>query len=68
MRTRLHIDDLWDIVLNGFEEPLNQVAYKAMTQDQRDQLIVNRKDDATTLSLIQQGLDESILPKIAATN
>jgi hypothetical protein len=67
MRTRLRMDDLWDIVFNGFEEPSNQEAYEAMIQEQKDQLIENKKNDATTLFLIQQGLDESILPKIAAT-
>ena len=67
MRTRLRIDDLWDIVLNGFEEPSNQEAYEAFIQDQKDQLITNKKDNATTLFLIQQGLDESILTEVAAT-
>jgi hypothetical protein len=35
MRTRLHTEDLWDIVLNGFEEPSNQEAYETMIQDQK---------------------------------
>jgi hypothetical protein len=67
MRTRPRMVDLWDIVLNGFEEPSNQEAYKAFIQDQKDQLITNKKNDAATLFLIQQGLDESILTKVAAT-
>jgi hypothetical protein len=38
---------------------------KLMRPHQKDHLMENKKDDATTLFLIQQGLDESILPKIA---
>jgi hypothetical protein len=49
------------------KNPQIKEAYETMIQDQKDQLIANKKDDATTLFLIQQGLDESILPKIAAT-
>jgi hypothetical protein len=33
MRDKLPIDDLWDILLNGFEETSNQGAYEAMIQD-----------------------------------
>jgi hypothetical protein len=54
-------------LLNGFEEPSNQEVYEALIQEQKDQLIANKKNDATPLFLIQQGLDESILPKVAAT-
>ena len=67
MRTKLRIDDLWDIFLNEFEEPSNKEAYEVMFQEQKDHLIANKKNDAATLFLIQQGLDESILPKVAAT-
>jgi hypothetical protein len=31
-RTRLTMDDLCNIVLNGFEEPSNQEAYEALIQ------------------------------------
>jgi hypothetical protein len=54
-------------VLNGFEELTNQEVYEALIQEKKDQFIANKKNDATTLFLIQQGLDESILPKVAAT-
>jgi len=57
MRTRIHTEELGDIVLNGFEEPSNHETYETMIQN---------KKDATTLSFIKQGLDESILPKITA--
>jgi len=66
MRTRLRMDDLWDTMFNRFEEPTNQEAYEAIIQGQKDNLIENKKNDVATLFLIQQGLDESISPKIAA--
>lgn len=38
-----------------------------MIEDDKDQLIGKKKDYVAALSLIQQGLDETILPQIAAT-
>jgi hypothetical protein len=61
------MDDLWDTMFNRFEEPTNQEAYEAIIQGQKDHLIENKKNDVATLFLIQQGLDESISPKIAVT-
>jgi len=66
MRITLHTKYLWDVVLNEFEEPLNQKSIETTIQDEKNHLIEN-KDDAITLFLIQQGLDERILLKIATT-
>ena len=61
---KILIDYLWEIFLNGFEEPSSQVAYEAMTQGQRWKLEEN-KEYETSLFLIQKGLDERMLPNIA---
>jgi hypothetical protein len=66
MRITLHTKYLWDVVLNEFEEPLNEKAIETTIQDEKNHLI-EKKDDAITLFLIQQGLDERILLKIATT-
>jgi len=36
VRTRLCMDDLWNTLLNAFEETSNQEAYKSMIQDYKD--------------------------------
>lgn len=38
-----------------------------MIEDDKDQLIGKKKDYVAALSLIQQGLDETILTQIVAT-
>jgi hypothetical protein len=53
------MDDLWDIVLNGFEEPSNKKTYEALIQDQKNQLITNKKNDATTSFLNQHIISHS---------
>ena len=63
---KILIDYLWDISLNGFEEPSSQVAYEAMTQGQREKLEENKGYEAS-LFLIQKGLDERMLPNIVTT-
>jgi hypothetical protein len=52
------MDDLWDIVFNGFEERSNQEAYKAVIQEQKDHLIENKKNDAATVGYVLYSLHE----------
>ena len=49
MKTRLYIEYLWDIVLKGFKEPMFQY---------------HKNNDTISLSLIRQGFNERILPRI----
>ena len=68
MRTLLRSHDVWELVAHGYVEPTNLEAKQALTNAQREKLRINRKKDAKALSLIQNGLDGSIFPKISAAN
>ena len=57
------VDNVWTIALNGVEEP-DQGIYEAMSKTQKDNLLVDKKNNATTLCPIQEAMYESILPKI----
>ncbi|CAL5337531.1 unnamed protein product [Camellia sinensis] len=61
MKTLFLSMDLWDIVENGYNEPKVK---PAMTESQKIQLKKNQQNDAAALSKIQQGVSDSIFPKI----
>ena len=50
--------ELWDLVENGFIEPLDQATYNDLSQAQKDFLKENKKKDAKTLFLIKQAMEE----------
>ena len=58
--------ELWDLVENGFTKPLDQAAYNVLSQAQKDLLKESKKKDAKALFLIQQAMEESIFPWLAA--
>ena len=62
MKTLFCSQELWDLVENGFVEPLDQAAYNFLSQAQKDLLKENKKKDAKALFLIQQAMEESIFP------
>ena len=64
MRTIPCSQDLWEFVTIGYPEPADQVAELALTNAERVLVKENRKKDNKALGLIQQGLNESIFPKI----
>ena len=66
MRTILRAQDLWEFVTTGYPEPANQAVELALTNAGRVLLKENRKKDNKSLGLIQQGLSESIFPKISS--
>ena len=53
MKTLFCLQELWDLVENGFIEQPDQKAYNALLQAQKDILKENRKKDAKELFLIQ---------------
>ena len=59
--------ELWDLVENGFIEPRDQATYNVLSQAQKDLIKENKKKDAKALFLIQQVMEESIFPLVAAT-
>lgn len=66
MKTLFCSQGIWNFVENGFPEPTNQQAYQALSQAEKDLLEENKKKDAKALFFIQQAMEESIFPKVAA--
>ena len=66
MRTILRAQDIWEFVTIGYPKQADQVAELALTNVERVLLKENRKKDNKALGLIQQGLSESIFPKISS--
>jgi len=63
MKALLGSQDVWDIVENGYIEPTD---ITTLSQTQRDNLKDSRKKDRKALTLIHQGLDESMFEKVAS--
>ena len=61
MRTLLISHDFWDFVEEGFEEPQNG---DTLSNAQKNTLKENRKKYAKALHLIQQGVSNTIFPRI----
>ena len=66
MRTILRAQDIWEFITIGYPEPADQVAELDLTNAERVLLKENQKKDNKALGLIQQGLSESIFPKISS--
>ncbi|GMP27501.1 hypothetical protein CsSME_00003463 [Camellia sinensis var. sinensis] len=56
-------NDLWDLVKNGYEDFAEQERVSAA---QRNELKEKQKNDAKALFMIQQGLEDTIFPRIMA--
>jgi ubiquinone/menaquinone biosynthesis C-methylase UbiE len=57
---------VWEIIENGYVEPVDQVAYNSLTQAKKDVLKDQRKKDGKTLFYIHQAMHESILPRVSS--
>jgi len=66
MKTLFCSQELWDLVENGFTESPDQAAYNVLSQAQKDLIKENKKKDAKALFFIQQAMEESIFPWVAA--
>lgn len=67
MRTFIRLQDYWEVVVIGFTK-LDPVNLAAMTNAKRQVVAENRRRDSLALYYIQQGLEDSILPNIGATD
>eukprot|EP00253_Pinus_taeda_P024042 PITA_24042 len=67
MKALFSSQDIWDLVKNGFQEPARVATYNALSQEKRDLLRDNRKNDANALFYIFQAVHESVFPRVAAT-
>ena len=68
MRTILRAQDRWEFVTIGYPESADQASELALSNAERVLLKENRKKDNKSLGLIQQGLSESIFPKISSAD
>ena len=60
--------DVWEIIHNGYAEPVDQTTYNNLTQAEKDALREQRKKDGKSLFYIHKAMHESILPRIATSN
>eukprot|EP00253_Pinus_taeda_P009497 PITA_09497 len=66
MRALFSCQDLWELVQDGFEEPLDENELNRLTQAEKDLLKSNRKKDSKALVFLYQVVDQSVLPRIPA--
>ena len=67
MKALFRIQDVWDIVQNGYVELADHTTYNNITQAEKDVLREQRKKDGKSLLCIHQAMNERILPRVAAT-
>ena len=68
MKTIMVANDLWEFIINGFNDVTDQTQYAALTNAQKTHLKESMKKDAKALSLIEAVMTETVFPKIAAEN
>ena len=61
MKTIFHSQELLEIVVNGFVEPLDE---SLLAANQKNELKENMKKDIKAFQIIQQGLDDTVLARI----
>ena len=66
MRAMFASQDLRELVEDALEEPIDEQAYNALTQAEKDLLKSNRKKDSKALFYLYQTVHESVFPRIVA--
>ena len=61
-------NNLWEFVINGFNNVIDTTQYVALTNLEKTQLKESRRKDAKTLSLIEAVMTKTIFPKTAVEN
>ena len=64
MRALFASQDIWELVENGYPEPVDTTTLAALTAAERDLLKDNRKKDSKFLFYIFQSVHKSIFPSI----
>jgi hypothetical protein len=64
MRVLLGFQDLWEVITDGFTEPIEEEEAE-YTADEKKALKEQRKKDKKALFLLYQGLDEPTFEKVA---
>ena len=68
MKTIMVANDLWEFVINGFNDVTDPTQYVALTNAQKTHLKESRRKDTKTLTLIEVAMTETVFPKIAVEN
>ena len=68
MKTIMVENDLWDFVINGFNNLIDPTQYAALTNNQKTHLKESMQKDAKALSFIEITIIEIFFPKIAVVN
>ena len=66
MRALFASQYLWELVENGFEEPIDENEFNRLTRAGKDLLKSNRKKDSKALVFLYQAVDQSVFPRITA--
>ena len=61
-------NDLWEFVINGFNDVTYPTQYVTLTNAQKTQLKESRRKDPKALSLVEAAMTETIFPKITIEN
>lgn len=61
-------NDLWEFVINGFNDLIDPTQYVSFRKLQKTQLEESRRRDAKALSLIEAAIIETIIPWIVTKN
>ena len=61
-------NDLWEFVINGFNDITNPTQYATLTNAQKTHLKESRRKDVKVLSLMEATMEEIIFPNIVAIN
>ena len=65
MRAMFVSQDLWELVEDGFEEPVDENEFNDLTQAGKDLLKSNKKKNSRSLFFLYQEVHESVFPRIA---
>ena len=68
MKALLRVQDVWEIVQNGYTEPIDQETYNNLTQAEKDVLREQIKKYGKALFYIHQSMHESIIPIVETIN
>ena len=68
MKTIMVSNDLWEFIINGFNDVTDATQYAALTNNQKTQLKESRRKDAKALSMIEAAMTEIVFPKIVVAN
>eukprot|EP00253_Pinus_taeda_P034654 PITA_34654 len=66
IRALFALQDLWEFVEDGFEEPADENEFNNLTQAEKDRLKSYKKKDSKALLFLYQAVHESVFPRITA--